>query len=68
LKVSLMAVSTVPMIIVLDCSWCKGINFSVESKKFPLDISGEPLQLPKKNNKRSVRNILGILLEEKQKG
>ena len=37
-----MAVSTVPMIIVLDCSWCKGINFSVESKKFPLDISGEP--------------------------
>ena len=27
----------------------------------------ELLQLPKKNNKRSVRNLLSTLLEEKQK-
>ena len=27
----------------------------------------ELLQLPRKNNKRSVRNIWGILLDEKQK-
>ena len=45
-----MAGLTVPMLIVLDYSWHKGINFLQNQRFFPLGLSGEPQVLQETKN------------------